>query len=329
MEELLFELANALRIPVFAAAIGALVFVLFDLGAFFVEINRRRGNGRREQVQDATKNARQALAVNDGPAAQQALMPLASSAQMADTLATLVDGHDEPGIHDRRAKALADFDLTSLRKLERSRMLVRFGPALGLMGTLIPLSPALEGLAEGDVAQLSENLRAAFSVTVLGLLIGAVAFSISLVRDRLYAQDLSDLEYVVAALDPRAAPVKPVSRSRVNPRASRRGDRGGDPLDGLVNLFDLGIVLAVAFLLAALQSVNLTDLLTQANVTVLRTEADSQTLIVKEGESIKTVKLSKKTVTGSGRRVGEVYRLQDGRLVYVTGADGKAVDPTP
>ena len=201
IEELLFELANALRIPVFAAAIGALVFVLFDLGAFFVELSRRRRHGRREHVQEAAASARQALKVNDTPAAQQALLPLASSAQMADTLVTLVDRHDQPGIHDRRAKALADFDLSSLRKLERSRMLVRFGPALGLMGTLIPLSPALEGLAEGDVAQLSENLRAAFSVTVIGLLIGAVAFAISLVRDRLYAQDLSDLEYVVAALE--------------------------------------------------------------------------------------------------------------------------------
>jgi len=202
IEEVLFELANALRIPVFAAAIGALVFVLFDLGAFVVELTRRRSHGRREHVQEAASSARQALAANDTPAAQHALLPLASSAQMADTLVTLVDGHDQPGIHDRRAKALADFDLGSLRKLERSRMLVRFGPALGLMGTLIPLSPALEGLAEGNVAQLSENLRAAFSVTVIGLLIGALAFTISLVRDRLYAQDLSDLEYVVAALDP-------------------------------------------------------------------------------------------------------------------------------
>ena len=106
---------------------------------------------------------------------------------------------------------------------------------------------------------------------------------------------------------------------RVTPRARLRGDRAGDPLDGLVNLFDLGIVLAVAFLLAALQSVNLTDLLTKSNVTLLRTEANSQTLIIKEGDEIKTVRLSKQTVTGSGRRVGEVYRLADGRLVYVKG----------
>ena len=201
IEEVLFELANALRIPVFAAAIAALVFVVFDLGAFFVELARRGRRGRLDRVAQASASARQALTAGDPVSAEQALMPLASSAHMADTLSTLVAQHGGPGADDRRAKALADFDLRSMRKLERSRLLVRFGPALGLMGTLIPLSPALEGLAEGDVAQLSDNLRAAFSVTVLGLLIGAIAFSISLVRDRLYAQDLSDLEYVNAALD--------------------------------------------------------------------------------------------------------------------------------
>lgn len=201
IEQILFELANALRIPVFAAAIAALAFLLVDLGAFFVELLRRGGSDGGERVAQATASARSALERSDLPEAERALMPLASSAQMADTLSTLVAQHGRPGADDRRAKALADFDLRSLRKLERSRLLVRFGPALGLMGTLIPLSPALEGLADGNVQQLSENLRVAFSITVLGLLIGAVAFSISLVRDRLYAQDLSDLEFVVASLD--------------------------------------------------------------------------------------------------------------------------------
>jgi hypothetical protein len=46
-----------------------------------------------------------------------------------------------------------------------------------------------------------------------------------------------------------------------SPRARAREDRAGDPLDGLVNLFDLGIVLAVAFMLAALSSLKLTGAL--------------------------------------------------------------------
>ena len=68
------------------------------------------------------------------------------------------------------------------------------------MGTLIPLSPALTGLAQGNVSRLSTNLRVAFSVTVLGLLVGAIAFGLSLYRDRMYGQDLSDLEYLTAVI---------------------------------------------------------------------------------------------------------------------------------
>jgi hypothetical protein len=108
-----------------------------------------------------------------------------------------------------------------------------------------------------------------------------------------------------------------VKRARVTPRGRVRIDRAGDPLDGLVNLFDLGIVLAVAFLLAALQSVKLTDLLTHQNVTILRTDPTGQTVIVKQSDNIKTVQLSGKKVIGSGHRVGAVYKLSDGRLVYV------------
>jgi biopolymer transport protein ExbB/TolQ len=120
---------------------------------------------------------------------------------MVATLELIAERVHGTGGGDRVAKALADFDFASLRRLERTRMLVRAGPALGLMGTLIPLAPALAGLAEGDVGELSRNLRIAFSVTVLGLLVGAIAFAISLVRDRLYGQDLSDLEFVVATLE--------------------------------------------------------------------------------------------------------------------------------
>ena len=106
---------------------------------------------------------------------------------------------------------------------------------------------------------------------------------------------------------------------RVTPRAQRRGDRAGDPLDGLVNMFDLGIVLAVAFLIAALKSVNLTELVTGKDVTIVRRTASGETIVVKRGERLRTLKLSDKHAAGTGSRVGTVYRLADGRLVYVRG----------
>ena len=109
-------------------------------------------------------------------------------------------------------------------------------------------------------------------------------------------------------------------RPTVTSRARRHPDRGGDPLDGLVNLFDLGIVLAVAFLLAALSSLNLTGLLTGSkSFALVRNSASGSTIIVREGQQVRTIRLSGQRVIGKGTRVGSVFRLADGRIVYVQG----------
>jgi biopolymer transport protein ExbB/TolQ len=201
IENAVFHIANVLRVPVLVAAILALVLVLVEAGGLGIELWRRRGRSSRA-VEAAARGARDAVTAGDRARAAQWLAPVASSAAMWVALQTVLS-HVAPGreASTLMAKAIADFDLQSVRRLERTRMLVRAGPALGLMGTLIPLSPALSGLANGDVKQLTDNLRVAFSVTVLGLLIGAVAFSISLVRDRLYSQDVSDLETIAALLE--------------------------------------------------------------------------------------------------------------------------------
>jgi hypothetical protein len=103
----------------------------------------------------------------------------------------------------------------------------------------------------------------------------------------------------------------------VRRRARTHPDRGGDPLDGLVNLFDLGIVLALAFLLAALSSLELSGVLTQEGVKVVR--RDANTVIVDRDRNVRTVQLEGRKVVGDGRRVGSVYRLEDGRTVIVEG----------
>ena len=73
---------------------------------------------------------------------------------------------------------------------------------LGLMGTLIPLGPALSGLSSGDMSALGSNLVVAFTATVVGLLISGVAYGVGLLRRVWYARDLTDLEFIATRLTP-------------------------------------------------------------------------------------------------------------------------------
>ncbi len=83
------------------------------------------------------------------------------------------------------------------RRLSGLTLATRVGPMLGLVGTLLPLGPALRGLASEDLASLAGNLEIAFTATVFGLLIGGLAYAAGVLRRNWYDQDLSDLEFVL------------------------------------------------------------------------------------------------------------------------------------
>lgn len=230
IENAIFHVAEALRVPVLILVLLALAAVLVELGDFVVELIRRR---RRDfsRLEVAAGGASELLAKKDQKGALGLLRPVSWSRAMERAMAALVmEASTKDKLEDRLNKRLADFDFGSLRRLERTRLLVRAGPALGLMGTLIPLSPALAGLANGNVKQLSDNLRVAFSVTVLGLLVGAVAYGISLVRDRLYGQDLSDLEYVAATVGATTGPPTAGTASGAGAKDDKRPTSAGDPV---------------------------------------------------------------------------------------------------
>src|SRR3712207_5084547 len=134
IENVIFEVAEALRVPVLILALLALAVSLIELGAFIVELVRRR---RRDynRLETASLEARAALERGDEAGAKSALRPVAWSTGMARTLAFMIEQWGRSQSSDRLAKGLADFDFKSLRRLERTRLLVRAGPALGLMGT--------------------------------------------------------------------------------------------------------------------------------------------------------------------------------------------------
>lgn len=105
-----------------------------------------------------------------------------------------------------------------------------------------------------------------------------------------------------------------------------RTDRNGDPLDGVVNLFDVAIVLAVAFLLAALTGIGLSGILSSKNVTIVTNPGQSDMqVITKKGTQITKLDLKAgQQVSGLGTLIGQFYRLPDGTTVYVPSSGGTA-----
>ena len=80
------------------------------------------------------------------------------------------------------------------KKIEKTDIVTRIGPTLGLMGTLIPMGPGLAALGAGDVNTLANAIIVAFDTTVVGIGSGAVAYVVSKIRRRWYEEYLSDLD---------------------------------------------------------------------------------------------------------------------------------------
>jgi biopolymer transport protein ExbB/TolQ len=213
----LADIATALRVPVLIAAVVILLLCALELGRFGFEYWRRRVRTRDFDLRDLTERAiaepqhAGAYAYHaPGAIAGEALVEIAASIQDVDRRRSV-------------EHALARYELAVQRRLDRTRLLVRAGPAIGLMGTLIPLAPGLAALGDGNVSQLAENLRDAFGATVVGLLVGTVAFALTLARTRMYTEDLAALEqgserYVAvsptpAAASPPFAAAAPIERS--------------------------------------------------------------------------------------------------------------------
>jgi biopolymer transport protein ExbB/TolQ len=188
----LSHIATALRVPVLIAAVVILVLCALEVGRFAVEWWRRWRNRQfdlRQVVAEAVAEPSQAPHY-----ARYARSPIAAHAVLAIAAAPPA----ERGLATERA--LVDYELAVQRSLDRTRLLVRAGPAIGLMGTLIPLIPGLAALAGGDVGTLANDLRDAFGATVVGLLVGTVAFALTLTRTRAFTEDLAGLEQAAAAL---------------------------------------------------------------------------------------------------------------------------------
>ncbi len=96
---------------------------------------------------------------------------------------------------------ISDFENEAAKDLSLSKMLAKMGPVLGLIGTLIAMSPALVGLSTGDISGMAYNMQVVFATTVVGLVVSAVGLITLQVKQRWYAKDVNNLDYVSRILN--------------------------------------------------------------------------------------------------------------------------------
>lgn len=186
----LYLISTALLVPVIIALLVLLAWSLLEQGRFLREFHERRTHAaawrrflermRRNKPGDSTQ-AEEFFRLSNYPG----------------LLGTFADRGRSLCHHPLNlGHLMAELEIEAAGRLARMRLGVRVGPMLGLMGTLIPLGPALIGLSAGDLETMAGNLVVAFSTTVVGLLIGGVCFTMALVRRQWYSRDASDIEYV-------------------------------------------------------------------------------------------------------------------------------------
>ncbi len=79
-------------------------------------------------------------------------------------------------------------------------MIIRIGPSLGLIGTLIPMGTGLAALGQGDMTGLSSDLVIAFTTTVVGLAVGIVAYFFYTIKRRWVEEDIKNIELATEIL---------------------------------------------------------------------------------------------------------------------------------
>ena len=129
-------------------------------------------------------------------------LPEKSSSLVISYIRQVLQAHESPAQIQR---LLANFEIAADKDLAISKTLTKLGPILGLMGTLIPMGPALAGLASGDIASMAYNMQIAFATTVVGLVAGAVGFLTQQVKQRWYLPDMTNLEFLSELLNEKRA----------------------------------------------------------------------------------------------------------------------------
>lgn len=188
--DILYWISTGLLVPVIVLLIFFFLRSLLLIGSFFGQYLaiRRTASLISAELDSLTKENVQSLAERLPKKNPSLVVTYMNRLLAADSAAM-------------RQRLLADFEIEADKDLSTSKTLSKMGPMLGLMGTLIPMGPALVGLSTGDIASMAYNMQVAFATTVVGLFAAAIGFITQQVKQRWYLRDMTNLEFVAELLN--------------------------------------------------------------------------------------------------------------------------------
>jgi biopolymer transport protein ExbB/TolQ len=188
----LHVISQSLLIPVIVGLLAFMVYAIINFGGLISEYSGKINfdAGKVEKLIKEISN----------PGTPENIMEVVEKSGLPKNhkeILIKIAGSSNIGSKSREAlarKLIENEELKIAKSLEKTDMVTRLGPTLGLMGTLIPMGPGLAALGAGNIAGLAQAIIIAFDTTVVGLAAGGIAFVISKVRKRWYEDNLTTLE---------------------------------------------------------------------------------------------------------------------------------------
>jgi biopolymer transport protein ExbB/TolQ len=196
--DMLYIFSSTLLYPVIITLILLAVYSLILIGEFVSELLKRKQDP--DNLELCCSSALKHILNKDYEKAASSLRLLKQNFLVKSFALSAAD-HIEKGNILSFEWIVQKQEIKMAKRLEQTRIVATISPMVGLMGTLIPLGPALIGLSQGNIEELASNLMIAFATTVIGLFAGCIGYVLTQIRKRWYWQDMADIDYILDTLE--------------------------------------------------------------------------------------------------------------------------------
>ncbi|HIE26302.1 TPA: MotA/TolQ/ExbB proton channel family protein [Candidatus Poribacteria bacterium] len=195
LQAIIYAISSSLLYPVMVLLIVLAAWMVIFAGGFFAEWIGRK---RLKKNVDITQYLSQIQREKELPESVKMHLPLRVRIYV-EKLTSLFQEKDD-FFQEKVETLIQEEEMRLTKEVDRTRLVVRIGPSLGLMGTLIPMGVGLAALGQGDIAQMTSSLIIAFTTTVVGLALGILAYFFTTIKGRWVQEDIRDIELITEAM---------------------------------------------------------------------------------------------------------------------------------